>query len=110
MNTTEATTTTLADKAKALCAEIHESDLDDSVKATLTSAALQASFRFADAESDLRQVNSYHASAAKAMARGASATYALASLVDLSRRAADSMREAELKFEQANEMWNALRG
>ena len=110
MTKTQATTQTLADKAKALCAEIHDSRLDDIVKATLTAAALQASFRFADAESDLRQIADHQASAAKAIANGQKADHQLASLVTLSTRAADSMHEAELQFEHALDMWDALRG
>lgn len=105
--TTQSNAETLADKAKALCAEIHESSLDDSVKATLTATALQASFRFADAESDLRQIADYQASAAKAIANGQKATHQLDSLVTLSMRAADSMREAELQFEHVLGMWDA---
>lgn len=108
MNTTEATTTTLADEAKALCAAVHASDLNDSVKAQLTALALDASFRFDEANSDLRQVENYQARATKMIAMGKAATSELASLVTLSTRAAESMREGDLKLQSALGMWNAL--
>lgn len=108
MTTTEATTTTLLDEAKALCAAVHASDLDDSVKAQLTALALDASFRFDEANSDLRQVEHYQASATKHIAAGKAATYELASLVDYANRAADKMREGDLKLQSALGMWNAL--
>lgn len=99
--------TTLADKAKALIETANNSNLDDGIKIVIKAAALESTFRFADAESDIRAIASYQASAEKHLANGNKATYELASMVDLSQRAADSMKEAELKFEAALSMWDA---
>ena len=109
MNTTTTTqTTTLAEQINDLCDAIHGSSLDDKIKAILTKELRSARFRFNEANDEAKAAVFYMSQGTENAAKFVAASNDFEHAAQAARRAADKMREAEVKFEYALDMWDAL--